>query len=110
MLYHGEVGLDSITNYSSPGFTNKEWSVFFTEAQEELIKSRLNPKGNKYQESFEETEKRSLEFSELIESTELNPFKTTILSSDQTGVYYLNGLVGYMWELPNDFFYSLKIF
>lgn len=103
MLYECKVLFDATYNFSTPGITNQEWSTFLTLAQEEIIKQRLNPKGNKYKEVVEETEKRAIDFSELIKNAEI-----TTLSTNQTGVHSSTGLIGYFFDLPADFFYAME--
>ena len=44
LKYNFEIGYDSISNFSSPGFTNAELNVLFNQAQIRLLKRRLNPK------------------------------------------------------------------
>lgn len=102
MLYECKVGFDAMTNLSNPGFEKKEWSTFLTQSQEELIKQRLNPKGNKYREVIEETEKRAIDFAELVKSADLT------LSADQSGVHDITNLTGYFFDLPSDFFYCIE--
>lgn len=105
MKYEAELLFDSITNQAAPGYTSKEWSALLTEAQEELIKKRLNPKGNKYLESFEQTEKRAIDFAELIKtSVDIYNNSTTSISTVQSGSFS----TGVFWDLPEDFFYSIN--
>lgn len=52
----------------APGLDEYEKSVFLTKAQSEIIKNYFNPKGNKYQEGFDGSQKRQVDFSKLMET------------------------------------------
>lgn len=60
---------NNISSNAAPGLNEYEKSFFLTKAQEELIKNYFNPKGNKYQEGFDGSAKRQMDFSRLIESS-----------------------------------------
>ena len=57
---------NNLTSNQAPGVDEYEKSVFLTMAQEELVKNYFNPKSNKLQEGFDGSEKRQIDFSELI--------------------------------------------
>jgi hypothetical protein len=57
---------NNIKSQSAPGLDEYEKSVFLTKAQEELIKNYFNPTSNKLQQGFDGSEKRQIDFSELI--------------------------------------------
>ena len=67
-----DIHYNSISSQSSPGLDLYEKSVFLTKAQLELIKNYYNPKGNKYQKGFENSEKRRVDLKQLIKN-----YKTT---------------------------------
>lgn len=54
MNYEFEVGYDRITNFDSPGYTNKEKSTFLTKAQEELVLDLIRNKDH-YKEDFKKS-------------------------------------------------------
>lgn len=67
---------DNIASKGAPGLDDYEVSVFLTLAQEELIKNKNNPKSNKLQEGFDQSEKRRVEFKELIKDYKVTDFIT----------------------------------
>lgn len=67
-----DVLYNNISSNAAPGLNEYEKSVFLTKAQEELTKNYFNPKGNKYQEGFDGSAKRQMDFSKLIESVSLS--------------------------------------
>ena len=62
-----DLSYNNIMSNAAPGLNEYEKSVFLTKAQEELIKNYFNPKGNKYQEGFDDSVKRQIDFSELVD-------------------------------------------
>lgn len=90
---------DKFMTNGAPPLGDLQKSQFLTLAQDNLIKRRLNPR---HGDTFEETEKRALEFSELIRSAELtNPAD---LASSQTGVMPN----GQFWNIPTNTFYVIS--
>lgn len=65
-----DVLYNNIMSNQAPGLDEYEKSVFLTKAQSEVLKNYFNPKGNKYQEGFDESEKRQIDFSTLIKAVE----------------------------------------
>ena len=63
-----DVLYNNIMSNQAPGLDEYEKSVFLTKAQSEILKNYFNPKGNKYQEGFDESEKRQIDFSTLIKA------------------------------------------
>lgn len=61
-----DVLYNNIMSNQAPGLDEYEKSVFLTKAQDEIVKNYFNPKGNKYQEGFDGSEKRQIDFSMLI--------------------------------------------
>lgn len=72
-----DVLYNNIMSNAAPGLNEYEKSVFLTKAQEEIVKNYFNPKGNKYQEGFDGSAKRQIDFSGLISVAEAT---TTSLS------------------------------
>jgi hypothetical protein len=94
------VGYDKIANQSSPGYIDSEISQFLSEAQETIIKNRYSPYGNKYGDSFEETEKRRKELQGLISpSVEEDGTPKTTLSSNQSSKFSNSSFI---YDLPID--------
>jgi hypothetical protein len=73
------IHYNAIASQSAPGFDDYEISVFLTKAQEEIVKNYYNPKGNKYKEGFEDSEKRRVDLKELVKTYSSN---TQIISFD----------------------------
>ena len=65
---------NNIASNQAPGLDEYEKSVFLTNAQLELVKNYFNPKGNKYQEGFDQSPNRQLDFSTI---TDLMVYNTT---------------------------------
>ena len=63
-----DVIYNSIASNAAQPVNGYEKSVFLTQAQEELVKNYYNPKGNKYAEGFEITEKRRRDFEQLVKN------------------------------------------
>lgn len=61
-----DVLYNNIMSNQAPGLDEYEKSVFLTKAQNELVKNYFNPAGNKYQQGLDGSEKRQMDFSELI--------------------------------------------
>lgn len=76
LSYKFDIYYNSITSNQAPGLSEYEKSVFLTKAQDEILKNYFNPKGNKYQEGFDGSEKRQIDFSVIT-----NTFKDTLFSN-----------------------------
>lgn len=74
-----DVLYNNIMSNQAPGLDEYEKSVFLTKAQSEILKNYFNPKGNKYQEGFDDSAKRQIDFSSLVRVAE-----PTIISSDSS--------------------------
>ena len=72
---------NNIASNQAPGLDEYEKSVFLTNAQLELVKNYFNPKGNKYQEGFDQSPKRQLDFSTI---TDLKVYNITDALSNVT--------------------------
>lgn len=104
MLYRAETGYDFITGFSAAGISKKEWSLFLTQSQFEIIKSKLPVRGTDL--SFEETELLSEQFSELIsDAIDSNGQLITKPSLNQLGGIDKRSI---FFSLPDDFLYGLS--
>lgn len=63
-----DVLYNNIMSNQAPGLDEYEKSVFLTKAQSEITKNYFNPKGNKYQEGFDGSQKRQVDFSKLMKT------------------------------------------
>lgn len=93
-----DVLYNNIMSNQAPGLDEYEKSVFLTKAQNEIIKNYFNPKGNKYQEGFDGSQKRQVDFSKLIKT---NKSTGTIPVTDS----FFGSVVGaYQIVWPKDIF------
>ena len=93
-----EVIFDKITNNDSPGYEDTEISVFLNRGLDEFVDDTYTGT-NLTKESFEETEKRRKDLSELTSNAEI-----TTPSTSQTG----NLPNGTIYDMPSDFLYAIK--
>lgn len=68
-----DVLYNNISSNQAPGLNEYEKSVFLTKAQSEILKNYFNPKGNKYEQGFDESAKRQIDFSSLIKMESFRP-------------------------------------
>lgn len=62
-----DVLYNNVMSNQAPGLDEYEKSVFLTKAQNELVLSYFNPKGNKFVEGFDGSARRQIDFSMLME-------------------------------------------
>lgn len=60
-----DVRFNNVASNLAHGVTEYEKSLYLTQAQLEIIKNYFNPKGNKYQEGFDMSPKRDVDFSSI---------------------------------------------
>lgn len=87
-----DVLYNNIMSNQAPGLDEYEKSVFLTKAQSEIIKNYFNPKGNKYQDGFDSSQKRQVDFSKLMKtyaSSGTIPTSTSFFGN-VTGAYKIN--------------------
>lgn len=70
-----DILYNNIMSNQAPGLNEYEKSVFLTKAQDEIVKAYFNPKGNKYQEGYDDSGKRQIDFS-MITKDESPALKT----------------------------------
>ena len=85
-----DILYNNIMSNAAPGLNEYEKSVLLTKAQNEIVKNYYNPKGNKYQEGFDGSAKRQIDFSELV--------TTAKITSTVSGTTYDRR--GKLYELP----------
>lgn len=66
-----DVLYNQVMSNSSAALDEYDKSIFLTKAQEEVVKNYFNPKGNKYQEGYDDTAKRQSDFATLVKSCSL---------------------------------------
>jgi hypothetical protein len=90
-----DIQFNSIAGFSAPNLDAYEKSVYLTKAQLEIIKNYFNPKGNKYNEGFESSEKRRQDLEDLIKSYSTDESFTT-----SANIVNISKFI----EIPNDVF------
>lgn len=86
-----DVLYNNIMSNAVPGLNEYEKSVFLTKAEYELVKNYFNPQGNKYREGFDDSAKRRIDFSMLMQTA-------TLTRNSQQG-FNLNSV---LYSLPSD--------
>lgn len=102
MRYYFLILYDKLANLAAPPYEDNELSKILTDAQEKYIKSHYHPRGNKYQEGFEFTEKRRKDLSYLTKNYNIDSSIGTI--TDQTGTLPY----GMFWILPDDYLWAIE--
>lgn len=82
-----DVLYNNVMSNQAPGLDEYEKSVFLTKAQNEIVLSYFNPKGNKYTEGFDGNERRQIDFSMLMEVAEEAPEANGLYDHRTSGVY-----------------------
>lgn len=95
-----DILYNNIMSNAAPGLDEYEKSVFLTKAQEEILKNYFNPKGNKYQEGFDDNEKRQIDFSSLVTVITIPPYSNSqYIKIDDRSLLFL---------MPNDMLFALN--
>lgn len=95
-----DILYNNIMSNAAPGLDEYEKSVFLTKAQEEILKNYFNPKGNKYQEGFDDNEKRQIDFSGLVTVITIPSYsKSQYIKIDDRSLLFL---------MPNDMLFALN--
>ena len=66
-----DVLYNNVMSNQAPGLDEYEKSVFLTKAQNEIVLSYFNPKGNKFVEGFDGNERRQIDFSMLMKVADI---------------------------------------
>lgn len=72
-----DIFYNSITSNQAPGLDEYEKSVFLTSAQDDVIKAYFNPRENKVQQGFDDSQKRQIDFSSLISTAHVSSVETS---------------------------------
>lgn len=81
-----DVLYNNVMSNQAPGLDEYEKSVFLTKAQNEIVLSYFNPKGNKYTEGFDGNERRQIDFSMLTRVSDKTTFSTANYDPRTAGV------------------------
>lgn len=96
-----DILYSNISSNAAPGLNEYEKSVFLTDAQLEIVRNYFNPKGNKYQEGFDGSQKRQIDFNRLVKvalvPTVANPANYTRFDERSQ-----------LFTMPNDILYILS--
>lgn len=94
-----DIRFNQINSNLAYSVDDYEKSVYLTRAQEQILDNYFNPKGNKYQEGFDGSEKRQIDFSSLV--------SVYTTSTEKVGVtaFTTRGLV---FEINDDVFKVLN--
>ena len=63
-----DILYNNILSNQAPPLNGYEKSSFLTKAEYEVVSNHFNPKGNKYEEGFDDSPKRQIDFANLIET------------------------------------------
>lgn len=66
-----DVLFNSVMSNAAPSIDEYDKSIFLTKSEYEVVKNYFNPKGNKYQEGFDDSIKRQSDFATLITTATL---------------------------------------
>lgn len=97
-----DILYNNISSNASPGLNEYEKSVLLSKAQLEIVRNYFNAKGNKYQEGFDDSSKRQIDFSHLIKvcrPTETNTLVKKHEKFDERSV---------LFDMPDDILYILN--
>lgn len=81
-----DVLYNNVMSNQAPGLDEYEKSVFLTKAQNEIVLSYFNPKGNKYTEGFDGNERRQIDFSMLTRVAAVTTFGAAKYDPRSAGV------------------------
>ena len=90
-----DILYNQVNSNQAPGVDEYEKSVFLTKAQDDIIKMYFDPRGNKFQEGFDGSQKRQYDFSTIITKGTLT--RTTGDTYDPRAISF---------KFPKDFFLS----
>ena len=93
-----DILYNQVNSNQAPGVDEYEKSVFLTKAQDDIIRMYFDPRGNKFQEGFDGSQKRQYDFSTILTHTKLQRITDPIYESyDPRAISF---------KLPKDFFLS----
>ncbi len=94
-----DILYNNVLSNQAPPVNEYEKSVFLTKAQYEIINNNFNPKGNKYNEGFDDSIKRQTDFANII--------VTAICTSNTDTSVQLN-TASQKYILPTDLMFILN--
>lgn len=97
-----DILYNNISSNAAPGLNEYEKSVLLTKAQLEIVRNYFTPKGNKYQEGFDESPKRQIDFSHLIKVIKPNQVDTLLNGYEKFDDRSI------LYDMPKDVLYVLN--
>lgn len=94
-----DILYDNVTSGKAPGLNDYEKSVFLTKAQDQIVKGYFTPKGNLRQEGFNDSLKRTVDFSKITKSYSVagsvgnTTYKNTLLFDKPTDLFLPRGYI-----------------
>lgn len=83
-----DVLYNNITSNQAPGLNEYDKSVFLTKAQDEIIKNHMSG-NNHLQQGFDVGFKRQVDFSNIMDVTEVKPYEGHFIHFDSRSTAYL---------------------
>lgn len=96
-----DVLYNNAMSNQAPGIDEYEKSLFLTKAQSEIVKAYFDPRGNKFQEGYDNGEKRQYDFSMITRHTNLTP----VASGEKLHPFDPRA---YMYQMPANVFLVLN--
>lgn len=93
-----DVLFNEVMSNASASLDEYDKSIFLTKGQEEVIKNYFNPKGNKYQEGFDDNAKRQSDFATLLKVATLTAPSSYSKFDARSDAY----------QFPADFFIAIN--
>ena len=93
-----DVLFNEVMSNASASLDEYDKSIFLTKAQEEIVKNYFNPKGNKYQEGFDDNAKRQSDFATLLQVATLTASTSYAKFDSRSNAY----------QFPSDFFIAVN--
>lgn len=92
-----DILYNQVNSNQAPGVDEYEKTVFLTKAQDDIIKMFFDPRGNKFQEGFDGSQKRQYDFSTIITHDTLKKIQGN--TYDPRAIPF---------QFPEDFFLSIN--
>ena len=93
-----DVLFNEVMSNASAALDEYDKSIFLTKAQEEIVKNYANPRGNKYQEGYDDSAKRQSDFATLMANASLSVAPGYTKFDTRSTAY----------QFPNDFFIAIN--
>ena len=94
-----DILYNQVNSNQAPGVDEYEKSIFLTKAQDDIIRMYFDPRGNKFQEGFDGSQKRQYDFSTIITNGVLDRVPSTYSPYDPRAISF---------KFPENFFLSIN--